>query len=108
MSALDIFMSGHSLTNRGRPTREPKQDKDYNISYSMTTVAEDMQDLNKIIKVIDYLDSLKTKYYWRELYDTWNFPVTYKFDFVYKEDLMVCKLFVGGNRVNLTLTNEKT
>ena len=39
-------------------------------------------------------------------YDNWKFPFTYKFDFVEKEDFMLCKLFIGGKQVNLGLTNE--
>lgn len=108
MSALDILMHAASLTGLKWKQEEPKQDKGYIISYSMITVAENYQDLDKIRKTINYFDRLKTKYYWRDLYDNWSFPSTFKFDFVYKEDLMVCRLFLAGKRVNLTLTNEKT
>ena len=75
---------------------------------SMITVAYDRDDMYKVEKAVKYFDSTKTDYFWRELYDNWSFPVTYKFDFVNEEDLMICRLFVGGQRVNLALTKEKT
>ena len=75
-------------------------------NYSMITVAYDRNDMYGVEKAVKYFDSKKTDYFWRELYDTWSFPVTYKFDFTDEEDLMLCRLFVGGKRVNLGLTKE--
>ena len=75
---------------------------------SMVTVAYDRNDMYKVEKAVKYFDGTKTDYFWRELYDTWSFPITYKFDFVNEGDLMLCRLFVSGRRVNKALTKEKT
>jgi len=75
---------------------------------SMITVAYDRDDMRKVEKAVNYFNSTNTEYFWRELYDSWSFPITYKFDFASKEDLMICRLFVSGKRVNLALTKEKT
>ena len=57
---------------------------------SMITVAYDRNDMYKVEKAVKYFDSTKTEYFWRELYDSWSFPITYKFDFANMEDLMIC------------------
>lgn len=75
---------------------------------SMITVAYNENDMKKIEKAVNYFDSIKTDYCWRNIYDNWSFPFTYKFDFVNSDDLMICKLFLSGKRVNLTLTSKKT
>jgi hypothetical protein len=75
---------------------------------SIITVAYNQNDMTKIQKAVNYFDNIKTNYHWRELYDNWNFPFTYKFDFVNSDDMMICKLFLNGKRVNLTLTSKKT
>jgi hypothetical protein len=75
---------------------------------SMITVAYNANDMKKVEKAINYFDNIKTNYCWRELYDNWNFPFTYKFDFVNNDDMIICKLFLSGKRVNLTLTSKKT
>ena len=76
--------------------------------YSMVTVAYDRNDMYNVEKAVKYFDTAKTDYFWRELYDTWSFPITYKFDFVNEGDLMLCRLFVSGRRVNKTLTKENS
>ena len=82
------------------------QDSRYLGCYSLLSVAYSPHELNEIKKAIAYFDSRKCHYFWRDLYDNWKFPFTYKFDFVEKEDFMLCKLFIGGKQVNLGLTKQ--
>lgn len=57
----------------------------------------DMEIMNKAIHWAETV--IPNRYAWEELYEAWEYPFTYRFAFVEKEDMLLFKLLLNGKAV---------